>query len=219
MENQKRYKYPRTYHFPWSPGLENDDRVTKSLDHFIGKEVIATLKMDGENTSIYSDYLHSRSLEKEYHESRTWVNKLQGEIGHLLKPGERICGENMAAFHSIKYKNLDSFFYVFSYWIDKECQSWDDTVKRCAELELLTVPVLYRGIWNEAIIKKLYSPNYQGNEMEGYVVRPTAAFTGDFLVGKEWWLKEITKYVRAGHVKKTDKHWKTKAVVWNEWKR
>lgn len=169
--------------------------------------------MDGENLSIYSNYLHSRSLEKEYHESRTWVNKLQGQIGHLLKPGERICGENVAAFHSIKYKNLDSFFYVFSYWIDDVCQSWDDTIKRCEELGLITVPVLYRGIWDEDIIKGLASDTYEENEMEGYVVR----VTGTFLYNKEWF-RELAKYVRAKHVK-TDKHWKKNSVVWNEWKR
>lgn len=214
----KLYKYPRTYHFPWSPGLKNDDRRIKSLDPFIGKEVVATLKMDGENTSIYSNYIHSRSAEKEYHPSRTWVNKLQGEIGYLLKPGERICGENVAAEHSIKYNNLESFFYVFSYWIDKECQSWDDTVKRCEELGLITVPVLYKGIWDENIIKSLADTHYQGNEMEGYVVRTTSSFTGEFSHGKEWWLKELAKYVRAGHVQ-TDKHWSKKPVTWNEWNR
>lgn len=42
------YKYPRTYHCPWSEGATEDDKVNKSMSGFIGKEVIVTVKMDGE---------------------------------------------------------------------------------------------------------------------------------------------------------------------------
>ena len=41
-----RVKYPRTMHLPWSPGLQNDDRVIKSLDRLIGRTVVVTEKMD-----------------------------------------------------------------------------------------------------------------------------------------------------------------------------
>lgn len=44
-----RYKYPKTFHFSFSPGVQNDDRTTFDLSSFEGKEVIATEKMDGEN--------------------------------------------------------------------------------------------------------------------------------------------------------------------------
>jgi hypothetical protein len=37
-------KYPRTMHLPWSPGLQNDDRVIESLDGLIGQEVVVTDK-------------------------------------------------------------------------------------------------------------------------------------------------------------------------------
>lgn len=42
-------KYPRTYHLPWSPGATDDDRIIKSADVFKDKEVVVTVKMDGEN--------------------------------------------------------------------------------------------------------------------------------------------------------------------------
>ena len=42
-------KYPRTFHLPWSPGATSDDKMLKSIEHFIGKEVVITEKMDGEN--------------------------------------------------------------------------------------------------------------------------------------------------------------------------
>jgi hypothetical protein len=45
----KYIKYPRTLHLPWSPGLTNDDRQLKSTEHFEGREVVVTVKMDGEN--------------------------------------------------------------------------------------------------------------------------------------------------------------------------
>ena len=45
---QKHIKYPRTYHLPWSNMLK-DDRMLKDDSHFIGKRVIMSLKMDGEN--------------------------------------------------------------------------------------------------------------------------------------------------------------------------
>ena len=211
MEPTIKYKYPRTYHLPWSPGLKNDDRRIPSVEQFYDKEVVVTLKMDGENTSIYPDTIHARSLEKEYHESRNWVNKLQGNIGYLLNENERICGENVAAHHSIRYKGLDNFFYVFSYWIGGVCQSWDDTVKRCKELGLAMVPVLYRGLWDDEKIKACHQDTYQGNEMEGYVVRTAEGFHYD-----KAFFSQLAKYVRDDHVQ-TDEHWKKKPVSWNGW--
>lgn len=43
-----RVKYPKTMHLPWSPGLQNDDRVIANLDAFRGHEVVVTEKLDGE---------------------------------------------------------------------------------------------------------------------------------------------------------------------------
>lgn len=207
----KHYKYPKTFHFDWSPGLQNDDRLLKSTDTFIGKEVVATVKLDGENTSMYSDYIHARSLDSVFHKSRTWVSKLHGEIGYLLKENERICGENIAALHSIPYEGMKSFFYVFSIWEDEKCLSWDDTIKRCKELGLIHVPVLYRGIYDEDIIKKLYSSTLEGNEMEGYVVRLTESYQmKDFQ-------SSVAKFVRKNHIQ-SDKNWMLKPVIWNGWK-
>jgi len=42
-------KYPRTYHCPWSPGLTKDDKVHPNMDYFQDKEIVVTIKMDGEN--------------------------------------------------------------------------------------------------------------------------------------------------------------------------
>src|SRR5215212_7134666 len=58
-------KYPRTYHLPWSPGFHTapDDMMMMDLTKFYRSGIVATLKMDGENTTLYSDgYIHARSL-------------------------------------------------------------------------------------------------------------------------------------------------------------
>ena len=38
-------KYPRTYHFNWSPGSTNDDRISDSVDHLIGIDIPQLPKM------------------------------------------------------------------------------------------------------------------------------------------------------------------------------
>lgn len=208
-----RYKYPKTSHFPWSESFhKTDHRMIDPNEVFSGEEVVVTLKYDGECTTMYPDFVHARSIDSGWHESRSWVNRMQGDIGWQLKEGERICGENMYAEHSIHYTNLKGYFYVFNYWIEDECQSWDDTVKRAEELGLPVVDVLYRGIWDEKLIRELIKKEHNGNEMEGYVVRLARAFKHDFNGKKKM---PMGKYVRKDHVQ-TDQHWMVKKVVPNE---
>lgn len=85
-----RIKYPRTLHLPWSLGRTSDDKVLSSMDHFSGREVVVTEKMDGENTTIYSDGLHARSTTSQRHPSRSWVASLDGERdGQEIEGAER----------------------------------------------------------------------------------------------------------------------------------
>jgi hypothetical protein len=56
-----RVRYPRTYHLPWSPGATDDDRMLPDVRAFEGQEVVVTAKMDGEQTTMYTDYLHARA--------------------------------------------------------------------------------------------------------------------------------------------------------------
>lgn len=205
-----RVKYPRTPHFFWSPGVSNDDRVIKSLSGFEGQQVVVTIKMDGENTNLYRDGFHARSLDTAPHPSRDWLWGLQRNIGHDIPPGWRICGENLKAKHSIHYKNLPAYFLVFSIWDERnECLSWDETETWCKLLDLRTVPVLYRGLWNESYTKGLRLDTYNGDPCEGYVVRVTRAFT------YEEFENVVAKNVRQGHVQ-TNEHWLRQAIVLNE---
>ena len=203
----KAHKYPRTPHLPWSPGGTSDDAYLFNTAHFDGRHVVVTEKMDGENTSLYRDRIHARSLDSQHHPSRDWVKALHGAIRHEIPAGWRICGENVYARHSIAYRELDSYFFVFSIWNDENCAlSWSDTCEWAALLGLPTVPVLI-GVceWNEASTRELtIDPETQ----EGYVVRLAESFSyADFNLS-------LAKWVRQGHVQ-TDQHWMHAEIIPN----
>ena len=108
----KYVKFPKISHLPWSEGVdERTDRVFSQVDvaeNFQGREVVVTEKMDGENTSMYGDYIHARSLNSRNHPSRNWVKNLHAGIAHEIPDGWRVCGENVYAEHSIHYRGLPS---------------------------------------------------------------------------------------------------------------
>ena len=93
----KYYKYPRTYHLPWSPGINDDDKVISNINIFRDHEVVITEKLDGENSSLYSDYIHARSIDGRHHWSRDWVKNFHSKICWEIPQGFRVCGENLYA--------------------------------------------------------------------------------------------------------------------------
>ncbi|BDP42606.1 2'-5' RNA ligase [Deinococcus aetherius] len=201
-----RVKYPRTPHLPWSPGASDDDTRMADVQAFEGHEVVVSEKLDGENTTLYRDGLHARSLDPRPHPSRDWVKGLQGRIGYLLPGGWRACGENLYARHSLAYENLASYFYLFSIWDDTNtCLSWDETLLWAEELGVPTPEELYRGPWDERLVRGL---EVDEQRMEGYVVRTTVAFP--FAA----FSSHVAKWVRMNHVQ-TDEHWLHRAVVPN----
>jgi hypothetical protein len=207
------FKYPRTFHLPWSPGTTSDDRLLENCDHFENKEVVATEKLDGENASIYNDYYHARSLEGADHPSRHWFKSFITRFQHEIPAGFRLCAENVFAKHSIHYKALESYFYLFSIWDNQNnCLSWDKTLEWAQLLDIQHVPVLYRGIWDEQKIKSLFTPTKSnGDEMEGYVVRLTSSFHYSNFS------RFAAKFVRARHVQ-TTAHWASQPVIPNKLK-
>lgn len=205
------YKYPRTYHLPWSLGATSDDKILQSLESFIGLETIELEKMDGENTSMYPTHIHARSLDSNDHPSRHWVKGLWGQIRYNIPEGWRICGENIFARHSVVYDDLESYFQVFSIWDENNmCLSWDDTVAYCEMLGLVTVPVISRGIFDEARLRKL-GQTMDLTKKEGYVTRNVNSFHYDDFS------KNLAKFVRSYHVT-TSIHWMTEKVVPNKLK-
>lgn len=207
-----RVKYPRTNHVPWSQSVQKDDRVHYDMSQFHGRHVIVTEKMDGENSSIYRDYIHARSVSASNHPSRNLLRAFAARFQHDIPEGWRICGENVFAKHSIHYDDLPHHFMGFSVWNEKnECLSWSETMEIFDILGIVPVPILYEGIYDEAIIKGLWTENMR-DRVEGYVMRVADGFAyRDFktLAGK---------FVRANHVAATVHNWKSQPVVPNGFK-
>ncbi|MFD4769794.1 RNA ligase family protein [Streptomyces niveus] len=200
-----RTAYPRTVHVPWSPGVGSDDVRGRDLDGLRGREVVVTEKMDGENTTLYRDGLHARSLDSGHHPSRAWVKGLQGRIGALIPDGTRVCGENLYARHSIAYEELESWFYGFSVWDGEWCLGWDETVRVLRRLGIPAPRVLWRGVFDERALRGL---KLDPARQEGYVVRTVEGFV------REEFGRRLAKWVRPHHVQ-TDTHWMHAAVVEN----
>lgn len=205
-----RKKYPKTYHLPFSMGIQSDDKIMKSLEDLENEdEVVVLLKMDGENTTYYPDnYMHARSIDSKTNWTRDFAKKIHSVIRHDIPEGYRLCCENMYAKHAIYYPDdyLEGYVYLLSIWNEKnECLSWDDTLEYASLLDLPTPKELYRGKFDIKKLKELASQLDTSIE-EGFVVRTTKSFAyKDFK-------KYVTKYVREGHVQENEEHWLKTAI-------
>lgn len=201
-------KYPRTYHFSFSPGATSDDKVASSDLMLLGKEILITEKMDGENTTVYNNYWHARSLTSKHEVYHSLLINRIREFQYMIPDGIRICGENLSVRHSIGYDNLIDWFLAFSVWEDETCYSWDDSLIILEELGIKIVPILYRGKFSLDMIKDLATKTVS-NGGEGIVVRNVDSFQyNDFS-------KNVFKYVRPNHVQ-TDEHWSKSEIVYNK---
>jgi predicted kinase len=200
-----RTHYPRTPHLPWSPGKASDDVTAADLSGFVGREVVVTEKLDGENTTLYADGLHARSLDSAHHPSRAWVKALHGRIAAGIPHGWRVCGENMFARHSIAYDDLDSYFYAFSVWHGDDCLGWNSTVRFARKLGVPVPAVLWRGVFDERALRGL---RLDTARQEGFVVRTADGFPRTEFAAR------VAKWVRPAHVQ-TDTHWMLAPVVPN----
>lgn len=205
-------KYPRTFHLPWSPGMSDDDRIHKSTEQWYGREVVVGIKMDGENTSCYTDHIHARSVNSGPHPSRDRIKAMWAQFCGDIPVGWRICCENVYATHSIHYTDLTSYLIGFGVWTDKNlCLGWDETLEWFELLGIEPNKTLYEGVYDEELIKGL-GDRLDFDRDEGYVVRLRDSFRYNE------YRKYVGKFVRTGHVQ-TAKHWMMgQAVVPNELK-
>jgi hypothetical protein len=196
----KYIKYPRTFHIPHSQGVLSDDKVLSDYSIFENKVVVITEKLDGENSTIYNDYFHARSIDSSSHPSQAWVRNFAASVGAQLPENYRLCGENLYATHSIVYNELETYFYGFSIWDDlNRCLSWEETLLWFSLLGITPVKTLYRGLFSieklEEIIKNLNTA-----KQEGFVIRLEDSFPySDFK-------QSVGKYVRKNHVT-AQTHW------------
>ncbi len=201
-------KYGRTYHLKWSPGATSDDKISDSVESLIGNEIVITEKLDGENTGMTNDGVYARS-----HATFTtsaWTREVRQlydvKVRGNLSEGVFLFGEGMEAIHSIEYKKLKSYFYIFGVRDNNIWTPCESVEEYSYLLDIPTVPVLFKGVINSEvelkdIVDKLVSePSELGGKREGIVVRNAGLFHNDDF--KE----NVMKWVRYGHVK-TDEHW------------
>ena len=215
------HKYPRTYHFPLSPGTTSDDRIAKSFDCLLHEPIVITEKLDGENTCLNQYGVFARSHAAPTRNPwagylwDTW-NELHRQLGNL-----ELFGESLYAVHSLVYNNLESYFYLFAIREGERWLSWEEVEFYAALLQFPTVPVLYKSRIVELpeelnthpkekltslIEQMVQQPSALSNPELGFVQREgiIARVAREF--PDEAFAQCVYKWVRKNHVK-TDQHW------------
>lgn len=200
----QRIDYPKTFHFDFSGTMGRDDKVLKDLSHLVGQWVVASRKLDGESSTLYSDaYSHARSIDSKTNWTRDIVKKIHSLINHQIPHNWRLCCENMYAVHSIEYPPgyLEGHLYLLNIWDENNnCLSWQETTKWAQIFDLPQPEVLYEGIWDEKVFKKLAKEN-DNQTQEGFTVRLASSFS------YQNFSKSMIKYVRPNHVAPNAQHW------------
>lgn len=201
-------KYNRTYHLPWSLGATSDDKIAHDTSNLIGREIIISEKLDGENCAFTNGGVYARS-HAEFTKS-PWSKEVRQihsvKVKGLLEEDTYIFGENMEGIHSIQYPKLDSYFYMFGVRKGDVWLSWKEVEEYSFLLDLPIVPVLFKGIVNsekelkDITLSLCNGKSYYGDTIEGIVVRVADQFNDiDFSL-------KLQKWVRKDHVQ-TDEHW------------
>ena len=210
-------KYPRTYHFPCSEGVVNDDKVQPHWHGLLSRELVVTEKLDGENTCIKESGVYARShgaVNRNPWAKNMWPiwERVGRSLGDL-----HIFGENLFAIHSIEYERLEHHFFVFAIREQDTWLPWDTVTEYASVLELPVAPVVQRGIFTEkallkTILEKQQSGSAFGGTSEGVVCRNAGSFP------ETAFFSNVLKYVRKNHVQ-TDEHWTRqwqRAPLWFE---
>ena len=229
MQSQK---YGRTYHFPFSPGTTSDDRFNHTYWEDIQRIecIVHTEKLDGENNCLNQFGVFARS-----HVAPTtspWTSQLR-ERWNILKNdlGDiELFGENLYAVHSIEYKRIEEYYFIFAVRQMDKWLSWEEVKFYASMFDFPTVPELAvqttEGLTQEslqlAIENWAQEPSVFGSlnpftsedcTREGVVTRNI----GEYPVTE--FMHNVFKYVRKGHVK-TDEHWtrnwKRAKLIWEQ---
>lgn len=98
---------------------------------------------------------------------------------------------------------------VFSIANEEEYFAWNEVVEFSKKLRLITVPVIYMGMYDKDKIHEAWLNYKPDAEKEGYVVRVYEAFR------EEDFSKKIAKFVRKNHVS-SNAHWTEGKLIRNK---
>lgn len=215
-------KYPRTPYFDFSDSVDREDVRESgyfSIENFLGKELVATIKMDGSNCLWTHDHIAARNGTHATGSSFDYAKQLHAAVKDRIPPNIYIYGEWMYAKHSILYEkalSLDGYFQVFGvYDTDTDLWgSWQDVQYYANLVGVINVPGvrIIEPIKNKKTLIELITHIAQTiikQGHEGIVVRNIESFAN-----KEF-NKNIAKFVRAHHVQ-TVRHWSKQKVVINK---
>lgn len=218
-ESIRSRKWGRTYHFPWSPGAKNDDRINFNYWKDIQKikNLVITSKLDGENNCLtkYGVFArsHAATTESKWtRDIRQRCELIKNDLGDL-----QLFIENLYAVHSIIYPEIDSHYYVFSARLGGKCLSWEETKFYANLFDFPTVPeleIINPNEYTEENFKnKILTFTAQEeifgslNPIDGLVIPREGVVVHNV---DEYPVRNfehnVFKYVVKGHVK-TDEHW------------
>lgn len=223
-------KYGRTYHYPFSPGTTSDDRINKSYVDDLSRinRLVHTEKLDGENNCLNSYGVFARSHAAST-ESR-WTRNIRERWELIRKDlgNIELFGENLYAVHSIEYKRLEEYYFIFAVRCLDKWLSWEEVRFYASLFDFPTVPeILVESV--DGIDISLFE-----NKIKAWAQEPSVFDSFDITTGKEcskegivsrnfdeFYVKDfacnVFKYVRKGHVK-TDVHWirnwKRAKLIW-----
>lgn len=136
-------KYGRSLHAKISLGTTSDDRFMPKgyLKSFADRDrLVLTEKLDGQNNCFSKKGVFARSHTSP--SAHPW-DKPMRERWELIKNDLNdleIFGENMYGIHSIAYRSLESYFYVFAVREGDRWLSWEEVKFYAAMLDFPTVP-------------------------------------------------------------------------------
>lgn len=201
-------KYPRTFHWHTSPGVQSDDKMHKNPDIFTDIPIVITEKLDGSNCLISTGGVYARSTGQEAAHSWFAMVRKHHAWKTLNLNDHYFYGEELFGVHSIEYGPIkeDETFRLFAVRAGDFWFPWSDVEGFASKLNVKTTPVLFKGTfgsvkeidkWFEEEINK---PSVLGGEREGFVIRYSSN------IGIKHFGTFVAKYVRAGHIQ-TDQSW------------
>ena len=92
----------------------NDDKIAKSIEGLLNREVVITEKLDGANICFEADGVFARSHSgPPTHASFDLLKAKHAQIKHLLAPDYQVFGEWVFAVHSLAYDKLPGYLFLF----------------------------------------------------------------------------------------------------------
>ena len=192
----------------YSPGQSRDGEIIADPMRFVGRPVVVTEKLDGNNTLLHRGDVYARSVSAPA--TAKWFAMVRKH--HAWKVTETdvfLYGEEIYGVHSIAYDPVpeDETFYAFALRFgDGSFGSFRTMVKYAQESSIPVVPVLFEGTFRtvhqirDFVSRAHQEPSALGGAREGVVMRLAEGFpAADFK-------HSVCKSVRAGHVQ-SDEHW------------